>query len=192
MTDAGFAKDREGFYAQNETRLSAEIRATADGMGDREAPILADTWKRAGLDTPLRILTSAQGQNGELRSAFPALSTVYSTTLVGSIVTEKFPTKYMATAANGWTGVNRSGYSNPEYDRLYEIVATTLDVHERNRARVQAEKLLSDQAAYFPLYYFYSVIAHAGSLVGPRSAYYSAGASTLVWQVEQWHWQARN
>jgi peptide/nickel transport system substrate-binding protein len=171
MTDAGFAKDREGFFAQHETRLSAEIRATTDGMGDREAPILADSWKRAGMETPLRMLTAAEGQNGELRSAFPAFSTVYSTTLVGSIVTEKFPTKYMATAGNGWTGVNRSGYSHPEYDRLYDIVATTLDVTERNRARVQAEKLLSDQAAYFPLYYFYSVIAHAGDLVGPRSAY---------------------
>ena len=146
------------------------------------ALILADGWKRVGIETPLNILSFAQAQGFEVISTFPALRTESTTADSGYA---KFPSSAIATAARGWTGANRSGYSDPEYDRLYGLLSTSIDSNDRTRTQVQAMKLLSDQAAYFPLYYGYAVVAHGPALGGPLSGY--SGAS--VYKVEEWHWR---
>jgi hypothetical protein len=46
-------------------------------------------------------------------------------------------------------------------------------------------KLLSEQAAYFPLYFSYRAIAHTASLVGPEVA----ASKTPLYAIERWHWK---
>jgi hypothetical protein len=45
--------------------------------------------------------------------------------------------------------------------------------------------LVSEQAAYFPLYYAYEVMAHTGNVVGPRTA----RRANSMWKVEEWAWR---
>lgn len=176
MLDAGFRKDGEGFFGQGGDRLSTQIQA--ERLFERLALILADSWKRAGIDAPIRLLSTAEARDNELNSIFPSLSI---TTGTGDN-RDKFYSEHIATAEKRWVGGNRGGYADPEYDRLYTTFRTSLDVDERNRASVQALKLLSDQSAMFPLFYNFRAVAVAPGLTGPR-------ASAAIMGVHEWHWK---
>lgn len=65
-----------------------------------------------------------------------------------------------------WIGQNRGGWANSEYDRLVDIVFTTLDDGERVRAVVEAAKLLNEDVAIMPLYYTPSVLGYVNGLLG--------------------------
>ena len=71
MNEAGFTKDGTGGYAQSGVRLIPELAAFS-GQGEKEALILQDSWKRAGVETTLRTITPAQQRDLELVSTYPA------------------------------------------------------------------------------------------------------------------------
>lgn len=180
MAEAGFRKDDAGFYSQNGIRLNTSIQGVA-GARERAALIVSDSWKNAGIEAPPRIISVAQSAGGELETTFPAFAIDIGTgTPLG-----RFNKDQIATAATRWSGGNKSGYSDPEYERLHPIFTGALDRNERNQAAVQMMKLLSDQAAVFPLYYNSQIVAHAGSLVGPRSGKDHQAA----FKIEEWYWQ---
>jgi len=183
MLEAGFSKDQEGFFAQTGTRPSTEIQGNRGSSNEREALILADGWKRAGIEAPIHLLSAAEALNNELISTFPAFR--LGDTGVDN-AHDKFRSDAIATAATRWSGGNRGGYSDPDYDRFYSLMSTSLDRNERNQGFVQGMKLLSDQAATFPLYYRYGVVAHAADLVGPRPG---TSGETVVWKAEEWRWR---
>ncbi len=180
MADLGLAKDGEGLYAQGGNRLS--IRLQTPVSYQREALVLADSLKRAGIDLPLRVLSPAEQVNQEIASTYPALLMIQYGIVNNPFL--YFITPSVTSAANRWSGRNQGGYSDPEIDRLSNAYNAALDRNERSQALVQAMKLLSDQAAYFPLYYAYEVRAHAANLSGPRE-----GLNTnAMWKVEEWQW----
>lgn len=66
----------------------------------------------------------------------------------------------------GWGGVNRGYYSNPEVDKLVEEAMATVDAEKRDQIVRQAWKLAADDVAYIPLHFQMDVYA-----VGPRIDY---------------------
>ncbi len=181
LTEMGYTKDAEGLFGQGGTRLTPSL--TPLGGYQREGLILTDVWKRAGVDTPLRTLSAAEQLDGETQSTYPALSI----SNIG-ITTNRLPyftTSYIPSPADRWSGQNRGGYSDPEMDRLFSTYIVTLDKNDQNRVVIQAMKYLSEQAAYFPLYYAPEVVAHAGSVVGPQSG----RKGNSMWKLEQWTWR---
>jgi peptide/nickel transport system substrate-binding protein len=184
LSGMGLIRDGEGFYMQSGRRTSTTIQVASGAGGfPREALILADSWKRAGIEAPVWTLSAAEQLNQELGSTYPALR-------ITRAAIDAYPFNGISSAnisrpATRWLGANRGGYSDPEIDRLTQAYDTSLDRHERNRAVVQAMKLLSDQAVYFPLYHAYDVVAHAGALSGPRAA----RQRNALWKVEAWHWK---
>jgi ABC-type transport system substrate-binding protein len=70
---AGFQKGGDGFYVGQAGRLDPDVRGRV-GQEDQEAAIVADGWRRAGVDASLSIVTAAQSSNQEFRSTFSGLS----------------------------------------------------------------------------------------------------------------------
>ncbi|MPZ15923.1 MAG: hypothetical protein GEU73_16125 [Chloroflexi bacterium] len=185
LTDAGFRKGADGFYADaTRTRLSLELRAFSADPGPREASILADQWKTFGLEIDINIIAPAQSQDLEQVSAFPALR-IEQTGLNGTTPVNKLVSGNIATAERRWAGVNRGGWSNPEYDGLIETFISSLDRTERNRAAVQALKLASNELPAIPLYYLSLAAAYTSSLQGLSGGY----SGDTAWDnVHQWRW----
>jgi hypothetical protein len=68
----------------------------------------------------------AQGLAGEVRSIFPTLAAnFFGAGRYGS--PEFFVTSAIPRSDNGWVGNNRGGWSNPEFDRLNDLLNATLD-----------------------------------------------------------------
>jgi hypothetical protein len=124
----------------------------------------------------------------EIGSVYPGLSITHvgisaSPLLYNPLV--YFTTGLVSSPATRWLGRNRGAYYDPEIDRLNDVFSLSLDRMERNRAVVQGMKLLSEQAAYLPLYYGYDAVAHSGSLVGPSGA----AREQALWNVQDWSWK---
>jgi peptide/nickel transport system substrate-binding protein len=186
FADAGFRRGGDGVYVNAVgQRFSPELRAVANGQEERENAIIADGWRRVGVDVRSRMLSEVEDSDRELRSTFPAFSQA-NTGLDEPTLLIKLYSGNVPSAVNRWTGSNRGGWSNPEYDRLYEMVTQSLDRSQRNQAMVEAMKLVNDELPVFPLYYNYIVTAHAAALSGPVE--YAPGGSGML-NVAQWQWR---
>jgi peptide/nickel transport system substrate-binding protein len=180
LNGAGFQKSADGFYAGAAGRLDPEVRGRV-GQEDHEATIVADGWRRAGVDASLLVVSSAQTSNQEFRSTFPGLSLAQTSmgddTALGKLVSWNVPAP-----SNRWTGTNRGGWTNPEYDRLVTEFNASLDRDKALNAITQAMKLMTDDVAALPLYYGYDIAAHVSALTGPEDA-------ENLWNVYQWAWR---
>lgn len=186
MAEAGFTRGPDGgFVSGAGARFSPELRATAGGLEERENAILADTWRRAGVDARSRLLSELEDRDPQLRATYPALGTANSGLSEQTLLVKVYSGN-IATAANRWQGSNRGGWVNAEYDRLYEAFISTLDRTQRNQQMTQAMKLVSEELPIFPLYFGYFVVAHTSSLQGP-TVYAPGGWST--WNAASWEWR---
>jgi peptide/nickel transport system substrate-binding protein len=163
MAEAGFTRDASGAYTQGSARLTPELAAFA-GQGEKEALILHDSWKRAGIEAPLRTITPAQQRDLELVSTYPAFR-IEQTNADNPGV--HHATSGCARAERAWVGSNRGCFSDSEYDRLWSTYLTALDRSERTSAHVQAMRLLSERVAGMPLYYGYLITGFPATLLGP-------------------------
>jgi ABC-type transport system substrate-binding protein len=163
MNEAGLQKDAAGFFSQGGVRFVPEIAAFA-GQGEREALLLQDSWKRAGVETTLRTITPVQQRDLELVSTYPAFRIEQTNADNPGI---HHATSGCARAERAWVGSNRGCFSDPDYDRFWNTYLTALDAGERAAAHTQAMKLLSEKVAGMPMYYGYLITGFPTSLQGP-------------------------
>jgi len=102
-----------------------------------------------------------------------------------------FRSSEVGTAANRWSGVNRSGWTSPEYDRLWETANATLDWTERGRYVAQLMAMVSENLPGYALYFSQGSRSWVSSLHGPAetdSAEFGASvrATTPYWNIQDW------
>jgi peptide/nickel transport system substrate-binding protein len=182
LSGAGFQKGADGFYVGPSGRLDPEVRGRV-GQDDQEAAIVADGWRRSGVDASLSIVSAAQTANQEFRSTFPGVS-LAQTSMGDDTALAKLVSWNVPTPSNRWTGTNRGAWSNPEYDRLVTEFNASLDRDKRMDLIAQAMKLMSEEVPAVPLYYSYDIAAHVAGLTGPQDA-------VNFWNVHQWEWRTR-
>jgi ABC-type transport system substrate-binding protein len=92
----------------------------------------------------------------------------------------------MSSPANRWTGRNRPGWVNPEYDHLYGVLTNTLDANKRIPLIVQMIKLITDELPAMTLYYRPMVVAYSADIQGPQRIAPGGGSTA---NIHLWAWQ---
>ncbi len=186
LREAGFTKGTDGFYASPTLgRFTTEVRGVSAGQEAQETTIVSDDLRRAGIDNTLNLLPAAQrSTDEELKGTFPGLTTNWKT--LGISLLNSLQTSTVAGPSNRWTGLNRSGWSNPEFDRLFELYNTTLDRPQRNQHTAAIMKLLTEELPILPMYFNFEAVAHVSNLQGPEpftpeSSYYG--------NIHTWQWR---
>lgn len=182
MEEAGLTKDRDGFFANRSgERFSPDYQTLAGTVFERGQAIISEGWRRAGIAAPTSVLPAAQVRDLEARHTFSGISTL------GTMAADLFPTSETGTPEKRWAGQNRGGWSNAEYDRLWEAYKSALDRNERNRNMIQLMKVVSDEVPAIPLYYNIDpTFAHITALRGP-----DLGASGTSGFFNLHHWEYR-
>ncbi len=187
LADAALSRMPDGTYRTPSGEPFSFVLMASSGY-DRERSILADMWRRLGVDVKEQAVSVTQDQDRQFRAAFTG---VYNTSqnlgLPGAL--SRLNGKTIATAENRFSGNNYFGYSNPEFDRLLDVITTSLRPDERTAATIQALRIASADLPFIPMY------------LNPRSA--SAFSSMLEqpapttpvskigwWNVEQWRWRS--
>ncbi len=181
LAEAGFARGGDGFFAAGGESLAPELRVRASTHNETEMAIMVDGWRKAGIAATAYVVPQAQSQDRVVLATFPSLAT--TSRPAGEDQLLNLSTASIPTAENRWSGTNRGGWSNAEYDRLADAFAATLDRNERNRQVITMMRLFTEDAAGLFLYYNEQVVAHAAALRGPRPI---APASILTWNVHEW------
>ncbi len=186
MGEAGWIKGPDGVFANATGRFSLDLRVNASLEGGTELAITGDGLRQAGFDVQEVAVPRALQRDGQLRSTFSAIY------LGGGGLGEKDTMPNMVSSTipsplNHWAGGNRGGWSNTEFDRLFNAYNTTLVRSERDQLVVQMAKVHTEDVGAISLLFYPSVVAHVADLRGPRTY---AGTSTVVWNLHEWEWTA--
>ena len=88
--------------------------------------------------------------------------------------------------ANRWSGSNRGGWTNPEFDRLAQQFNTTLDRSQRAPLIVQMAKIFSDEAAVISLYFNPTATAFVAGI--ERTAALPSRTERWPGTFDEWKW----
>jgi peptide/nickel transport system substrate-binding protein len=182
LQEAGMRRGSDGMFANPEGRpFRPDFIVRAGTQHERGQAILVDTWRRSGLDVQPSVLPDVTVPRVE-RYTWPNLQG--QTSDVDEY--EQWATSQVGTEANRWTGSNRAGYSNPDFDRVYETFRRTLDRAEAGRIAVQALKLLSDELPGYVVYESPALLAHASTLRGVEFDFPGPPETTFAWNLHAW------
>ncbi|HEY3118014.1 MAG TPA: ABC transporter substrate-binding protein [Chloroflexota bacterium] len=186
MNQAGFTKGADGFYQGGEGRLSPlEFLSGATPDKVQLTQVLVDWFKSAGFDAQPRVIPAAQASDNEVRSTYPGVL-VISGTANEAALNAILPSSSIPSASNRWVGLNRGGWSSPEYDRLLGAFNTTLDRAERVGQVRQMLRISSDELPIISLAFNSGKEAVLTALKGPASV---APESTTAWNIYEWEFQ---
>ena len=188
MTEAGFTKDREGLFASGTGRLRFEVKASAGAENERQLQIMAQDWQRGGFEVQTIAIPLAQARDIEGRHTFRSMHS-----RGGLNAGERsWTSAEIGTQQNRWRGENRTGWSTPEYDRLFDAFMNTLDRTQREQQVVQMHRILSEQLPGFHTNFSAQAMAHISSLQGPEPGLASAGVfspeTAPHWNIHEWGW----
>jgi peptide/nickel transport system substrate-binding protein len=181
MGEAGFIRGGDGFFSAAGETFAPELRVRASTHNETEMAIMVDGWRRAGFSASSYVVPPAQALDRVVLATFPALAT--TSRPAGEDQLLNLTSALIPTAENRWTGSNRGGWSNAEYDRLAEQFAATLDREERTRHVIAMMRLFSEEVPGLFLYYNEQVVAHGAALRGPGPI---APSSAVTWNVHEW------
>jgi peptide/nickel transport system substrate-binding protein len=186
LGEVGFTKGGDGIYTSPTLgRFSLEVRGVSGGAEEQDTTIVADALHNFGLDTSIQLLPSSRRASDDMvKATFPGL-TLNNNTLQRGLGLEKWHSANIGHPGNNWTGTNRTGFTDPEYNRLHELWSTTLDRNQANAYLADMMKLLSESVGLFPLYYNFQVVAHTAALRGPQPM---TPDSTRYGNVHEWEW----
>ncbi len=127
LNQAGFTKQTDGaFVGANDEKLGVELRVSAGAENEQEVAILSEGWRRAGFDAAEHVYPVSLLRDGQYRASFPALLLNPAGGGLNALTSAS-----VAAPENRWTGANRGGWSDAEYDRLYDAFQATLETDRR-------------------------------------------------------------
>ncbi len=184
MTEAGYSRGPDGVWTHPATgRFAFEFSTFQSPQNENEMHIMADTWRQAGYDVSENVLAAGLATDAELRDTRPGL--VAASANPGDLTLAEHASATTPSAANRWTGVNRGGWTNVEFDRLVVQFNSKLDRDERAAVLVQMARVFADDAAVISLYFNPTITAFVSSLKGPKPA---TPEGTTSWDIYDWEW----
>jgi peptide/nickel transport system substrate-binding protein len=152
---AGWRRGPNGVLtnAAGET-LKIETRNTAGG--EERAAVVADMWKKVGVDPEIFIVPAARVRDTEFRQQFPG-GEVTARGSQDSILT-RLECAEQPTPQNRFAGNNRGHWCTPDYERLVSQYRTSLREDAQGAAIKQIQELVLEELPILPLNYQVSVV----------------------------------
>jgi peptide/nickel transport system substrate-binding protein len=187
MTDAGFTRDAEGYFVNPQgRRVHVDFATQRSPEIERMATIQSDIWKRNGFDMNTVAVNPELFARLEVRHTLPGLGYSQGPS-EGS-----FTAAEIGTEANRWAGLNRTGWTHPEYERLWAAANATLDSTQRGADVAQMMALVTEHLPGYPLYFVLTVRTRVAGLQGPTDETETAGfgktskETTPYWNIQDW------
>jgi peptide/nickel transport system substrate-binding protein len=183
LAEAGWRAPRAGTSAANAAgaTLDLSLWTTAGSGADQEAAIVIDGWKAAGINASFNVIASALQRDNELRVSFPAANLTSRNVTLDNFV---FTAAHAPTAEVRWQGANRGSFSDPEIERLQNLVLTSFVPETQTQAIVALHKRMTEIVGVAPLFYGVGVIAAKNKVKGPLGEV--TQKSGMTWNVFDW------
>jgi len=179
LAGLGYVRGNDGTLRDSGGQpLSIEIRSTV--TDDAQMKTMAATaafWQQLGITVNQVAVPQQQESDREYRATRPAFEDVRQP---GGW--QELPRLYgpnAPTAANDYTGINRSRYQNPEFDALIDQFFATISVDQRIDVLRQIMHIETDQLPILGLYWDPALLLVSNRLANVQS-------SGEVWDAQLW------
>ena len=183
MEEAGYARGSDGFFV---ARDGQPVQfSDASSAGDREEMELAvyvDGLRKVGFDVSQRVVPVQQIRDPQNRALLPGLQLRGGAYEPLSYTSDQIPRP-----ENRWSGDNRGGWSNSEYDRLFAAYNATLEQSDRVKQLAQLERMLTEELPIIPNMYSAYAVAVAAGLHGPVARHTVLSGGPFL-HIESWSW----
>jgi peptide/nickel transport system substrate-binding protein len=183
LTEAGFRRGADGIWAGGDAgeRMAFQFMSGSGTRNQRERAVISDEWRRMGMEVSEAQFPASGVTDPQIRATIPGVLSWGTTG--GEAWLTRYVTSQIGSPATRWRGENYIGWSNPEFDRLYDQFNSTLDRSERNRQVIQMLRLASEDVATIVLYHDQGVTAFRAPIMGPQVG---VPDHTLAWNVHEW------
>jgi peptide/nickel transport system substrate-binding protein len=183
LEEVGLRRGADGFFVNPDgRRFEPDFQVRAGSQQERGQAIQIDMWKSAGVQVTASVLPNIAVPASE-RHNVPGF--VLRTSNIENWWRD-FLTSEIGSPANRWRGENRTGWSNAEYDRLFEVFDRTLDPREADRITVQMLKVVHDEVPGYVVYDSPALIAYAANLRGPSFPVKGEPAESQFGKLHEW------
>jgi peptide/nickel transport system substrate-binding protein len=130
LAEAGWTRGADGGLVNTATGDRFETEVRASNVEERRlGSAIASQWKDVGAQVNEVAVPPARANDREYGSTYPGF--LISAGSLDTLLSGRASTRELRSAANRWTGRNRSGYSNPRLDDLVDRTATAINPDER-------------------------------------------------------------
>jgi peptide/nickel transport system substrate-binding protein len=183
LSEVGWTRgaDRQFHDASGQT-FHFDVMASGQGDNVTEATTVAGQWTQSGFESKPTPYPANAENAAEIRHNMPnglIWPWNFSVSDLRTVATSE-----TGTAANRWRGGNYGGYSNKNYDALYDQFASELNASKRTENYFQMIKVLAEELPVLPLFYRATGLAARKGVEGPTpTPPIQAGSA---WNVHQW------
>jgi ABC-type transport system substrate-binding protein len=171
-------------FAIGSERFTTDLRFTQGAQNEQEMSILGAGFRQVGFDMKEVVSPTAQTQDAQYQSTFIGLRGTGHSSGESALVT--YTSAGIPRPENRWIGPNRGGWSHPEFDRLSDVLLTTLDRGERTQLISQMTRLMSEDLPVLSMYFSVDVVAHVAGVAGPQVV---SSDTPTNWNVHEWTFQ---
>jgi peptide/nickel transport system substrate-binding protein len=167
FAEAGWTKGPDGMLRNaGGEKFELEVRALA-GYKD-PLIIVADYWKRAGLDVKLLFVPEARENENEWMAKFPGIRSHYMVAGPVGGGYRRYSCRRVASPANRWLqqSTNPAGYCNKEAEAQIELAEQALPFSAREAPFVELQYLALRDLPYIPLYFLSEVVPVRSAVSG--------------------------
>ncbi|MCC6419715.1 MAG: peptide ABC transporter substrate-binding protein [Gemmataceae bacterium] len=160
LDEAGWVKGAGGVRAKDGVRMKVLYQTTVNGLRQQIQAVMKKELEALGFEVELKAIPSdvffaTDPNNPDTSTKFSADIQEWSASLNQpdpQFFMQQFLTAQIAQASNKWTGLNRSRYSNAEFDRLFEQGGRELDPTKREEIFKSMNRLLHETVAVAPIF----------------------------------------
>jgi peptide/nickel transport system substrate-binding protein len=184
LEEVGWQRGPDGTLRKDGKSFALTIR---DFEGEKQPLIVADYWSAVGVVGTYEYESPAQLQDRQARATFTGV-TMYRNNPDIPSVAKRLATSNIPTPGNRWTGSNRGGYSNPEWDRIGSRAVATLDERTRLDLERQLLTIATTDLPLLPLFFDFEEMPVARGLTGivPHTGSAPNDRPILTWNVHEW------
>jgi peptide/nickel transport system substrate-binding protein len=161
LDKAGWVKGSDGIRSKAGARAALTITTTTGNQTrERIEQVLIDEYKAIGVELKIQNMPSATLLSASWSSGDPRKRGSFDLVMYGSspgidpgtVVTQRYYSKNIPSAANNGVGQNYTRVKNADLDKAIDDSNATLDQEKRKEAYGRALKLLNDQYVIIWLY----------------------------------------
>jgi ABC-type transport system substrate-binding protein len=151
LEEAGWRRSSDGALIKGGERFSLEYRYNVQADAEALYPVLRQSYQQVGMETSVtRLVGPATTQE---HAQYPGVIFSGISATIPALMS-RFQGSQIASRQNRYAGANNHGYQNAEADRLLATIDASVRVEDRVRSWAQLWRILSDDVAVIPMYYF--------------------------------------
>lgn len=158
LAEAGWRAGADGILVSTATgeRFQVQLRASQVGGSqvgkERELTVVADSWKRIGVDSTLNLQAiGATGDRG-YEAVQPGVADVGNMAPITNLF-RRLNGRFIAAESNRWTGYDLTGYTDPLTTSLLDSYLVAIDPAERLALDRQLLQKVMGDVVVMPLYW---------------------------------------